>query len=137
MLGEKFGEVKGKITAQRLIPNPAGPPKMEVTYRAAGTLLGAEVSETATYTTEICPVTGTIYGEGQALITTKDGEVIAWRGSGVGKPLGKGDAMAWRGCIYYQAQPNSKFARLNGLASVFEFQNDENGECEGHVWEWR
>ena len=29
---------------------------------------------------------GTVYGEGQALITTKDGESISWKGMGVGKP---------------------------------------------------
>ena len=32
---------------------------------------------------------GILYGEGQAVLTTKDGDAVFWKGMGVGKPTGK------------------------------------------------
>lgn len=33
---------------------------------------------------------GSIYGQGQPVSTTKDGEIVTWKGMGVGKPKGRG-----------------------------------------------
>jgi hypothetical protein len=40
MQGEKIGEQSGKVTSQRVLPNPGGPPKMEISFQANTTLLG-------------------------------------------------------------------------------------------------
>ena len=40
MQGEKIAEQLGKVTARRVLPNPGGPPKMEVSFQAETTLLG-------------------------------------------------------------------------------------------------
>lgn len=39
---------------------------------------------------------GMVYGEGQALITTKDGESVRWKGMCVGKPKGLENAFPSR-----------------------------------------
>ena len=39
MQGEKIGEESGKVTSQRVLPNPGGGPKMETSFQASGTLL--------------------------------------------------------------------------------------------------
>ena len=46
MQGEKIGEALGKVTARRVLPNPAGAPKMETSFEANGRLLGVEEHET-------------------------------------------------------------------------------------------
>ena len=33
MLGEKIGEFSGKVSSQRVLPNPGGGPKMETSHR--------------------------------------------------------------------------------------------------------
>ena len=40
MLGEKIGEITGKVTMQRVVPNLGGDPKMETTFQATGSVLG-------------------------------------------------------------------------------------------------
>jgi hypothetical protein len=53
-------------------------------------------------TTAAAGPSGTVYGEGQAIITTKDGENVSWKGIGVGKPKGQGLAISWRGAKAFQ-----------------------------------
>jgi hypothetical protein len=40
MQGEKIAEESGKVTSQRILPNPDGGPKMETSFQASSTLLG-------------------------------------------------------------------------------------------------
>ena len=40
MLGEKIGEISGKITVQRVLPNLGGDPKIESSFQATGSVLG-------------------------------------------------------------------------------------------------
>jgi len=47
MLGEKIGEMSGKINSQRVLPNPSGGPKMETSFQGNGSLLGTNVGRRA------------------------------------------------------------------------------------------
>jgi hypothetical protein len=71
MLGEKIGEISGKVTIQRVLPNLGGDPKMETSFQATGSVLGTNIKDTGTYWT-ICRPDGTQYGEGQGIMITKD-----------------------------------------------------------------
>ena len=71
MLGEKIGEISGKITMQRVLPNLAGDPKMETTFQATGSVLGTNIKDTGTYTTILRP-DGTQYGTGQGIMCLVD-----------------------------------------------------------------
>jgi hypothetical protein len=62
MLGEKIGEISGKIIMQRVLPNLGGDPKMETSFQATGSVLGTNVSDTGTYLTAL-RTDGTQYGE--------------------------------------------------------------------------
>jgi hypothetical protein len=79
---------------------------------------------------------GTLWGQGQGLSLTKDGDAVTWHGTGIGKPTGKGMAASWRGAIFYTTQ-SSRLARLNGVTVVFEWDVDENGNAKGTTWEWK
>jgi hypothetical protein len=134
MLGEKFQATTAKISGTRVLPGELGP-KVEVSYQGTGTIYGTETTELGTYTSVMQP-SGTLLGEGQGVAMTKDGESVAWRGFGVGRPTGKGLGASYRYALSFQTT-SSKLARLNGLFAVGEWEVDENGNAKGSAWEWK
>jgi hypothetical protein len=77
---------------------------------------------------------GSLFGDGQGVVVTDDGEMAAWRGQGAGRFTGHGTAVSWRGAIYYQTN-SVRLARLNGVAAVYEFETDENGKVAAQIYE--
>jgi hypothetical protein len=134
MLGDKIGEMSGKINSQRVLANPGGGPKMETSFQASGTLLGINVKETGTYCT-VVRQDGTLYGEGQGVTRTKDGKIATWTGHGVGTMKKDGTA-SYRGALYYQTTP-TRLARLNKVALLFEYEVDTDGNTRSEYWEWK
>jgi hypothetical protein len=134
MLGEKIGEISGKVTMQRVLANLGGAPKMETSFQANGSLLGTDLKDTGTYWTVVRP-DGTQYGEGQGVMITKDGKMATWTGHGVGTMKKDGSA-TYRGAIYLQTMP-PKWSRLNKVAVLFEYAVDAEGNTHSEYWEWK
>jgi hypothetical protein len=134
MLGEKIGEMSGKINAQRVLSIEGGRPKIETLFQQNGSVLGTNVKETCTYWTVIRP-DGTLYGEGHGVMTTKDGKMATWTGQGVGTMKKDGSA-TYRGAIYFQTMP-PKWSRLNKVAVIFEYAVDAEGNTHSEYWEWK
>ncbi len=132
MLGEVIGETRGKRIVRRMLSSD--PAKVEVTFEDSGKMLGVDVSGFGTYSSEV-RTDGSIYGEGQGVYTSTDGEMLTWKGSGLGK-FGEGGAVSYRGILYYRS-PSQKLARLNTVAGVFEYEVDSKGEMHVKVWEWK
>ena len=132
MLGEVIGETRGKRIVRRMLSSD--PAKIEVTFEDSGKMLGVDVSGFGTYSSEV-RTDGSIYGEGQGVYTSTDGEMLTWKGSGLGK-FGEGGAVSYRGILYYRS-PSQKLARLNTVAGVFEYEVDSKGEMHVKVWEWK
>jgi hypothetical protein len=132
MLGEMIGESRGKRTGRRVLST--NPFKVEVSLETSGTVLGVEVNEIATYWSE-GRADGSLYGEGQGVVITKDGDTATWKGQGVGKIV-SGGAVSYRGAVYYNTA-SPKLARLNTVAAVFEFDADTNGNTHAKLWEWK
>jgi hypothetical protein len=133
MLGEQIGTESGKVTGYRILRSEMGP-QVEVSFQAAGQILGIDHSTMGTYTSTIRP-DGTVFGEGQGLARGAKGQVASWVGQGIGKP-GRGQAISYRGAIYYQSA-SPEWSRLNGVAAVFEYEVDEQGNSNAKVWEWK
>ncbi|MCS4538123.1 MAG: hypothetical protein HYY67_04610 [Thaumarchaeota archaeon] len=134
-LGEMLGEERGKITGTRVLPSDGQGPKIETSFQASGKILGVEHSDIGTYLSVMRP-SGVIYGEGQGVIMTKDGETVSWTGSGVGKPTGRGAAARFSYSITYQTM-SQRLARLNSVVGVGEYEADENGNTYSKTWEWK
>jgi len=134
MLGERIGEATGKVTSQRVLPNPGGGPKMETSIQESGSLLGVSTTETATYFSVVRP-DGSLYGEGQGIVISKDGDLATWTGQGVGT-LKKDGAVSYRGATYVQTA-SPKWARLNSLAVVYEYEIDAQGNTRAQYFEWK
>ncbi len=135
MLGEQIGEETGQITGMRVLPDEGAGPKVEVSYQASGTLLGTHVNDMGTYVSVTRP-DGTLFGDGQGVAMTDDGEMASWRGQGVGRFTGPGGAVAYRGAIFYQTT-SQRLARLNGIAAVFEYESDGSGKTTIKTYEWK
>jgi hypothetical protein len=133
MLGEQIGEETGKVTARRVI-SVDGAPKIEVTLQGTGKLLGIEARSTITYVAAVRP-DGTLYGEAQGLVLGKGDERATFKGAGVGKLL-DGGAVSYRGATYYYSDSPS-LRRLNGIAVIFEYSADADGNTKSKAWEWR
>ncbi len=52
---------------------------MDISFNESGKIFGVEFSGAATVTSIVRP-DGSIYGEGQAILNTKDGEMVTWKG---------------------------------------------------------
>src|SRR5262245_35274790 len=116
MLGEQIAESRGKRTGRRVIATDAGL-KVEVSFEDKGKILGAEGNNIGTYWSQNRP-DGSLYGEGQGILITADGDMATWKGQGVGQ-LKSGGAVSYRGAVYYSSA-SAKLARLNSVACVFE-----------------
>ena len=132
MLGDKIGESKGKRIVRRILSTD--PPTAEVSFEDSGTLAGVATTGSGTYTSVIRP-DGSIFGQGQGLIITADGESVLWTGTGLGK-FGAGGAVSYRGMLFYQTA-SQKLASLNNSCGAFEFETDASGATSSGVWEWK
>jgi hypothetical protein len=133
MLGELIGESQGKRTGRRVLSVDGGF-KVEVAFESIGKVLGIDVNEIGTYWSASRP-DGSLYGEGQGVVITHDGEAATWKGQGVGRFVG-GGAVSYRGAVYYSSA-SPKLARLNTVAAIFEFEVDASGNTQSKLWEWK
>ena len=132
MIGDKTGEEIGKVTGQRALSTD-GPPTVETSFQASGSLHGVDHTTIATYIGVLRP-DGNLYGEGQGVAMTADGGA-AWKGTGIGK-FGPDGSVSYRGAVYYQTSSPS-LQRLNDVAAVFEYEVDPEGNTRGQLWEWK
>jgi len=132
MLGELLGETTGKRIVRRVLSTE--PTKVEVSFEDSGKMLGIDTTGFGTYSAVVRP-DGTIFGEGEGVTTTQNGEMITWKGSGLGKFKEHG-AISYRGILYYRTA-SEKLARLNTVAGVFEYEVDAQGKTHTKVWEWK
>lgn len=130
-LGEQIFDEQGKMTGTRVLPGS----KIEVSFQGSGKILGVEQTDMGTYESVMRP-DGVIYGEGQGVVMTKNGEMISWTATGIGKPTGTPPAASYRYSCTFQTS-SQKLARLNTVLGVGEFEVDQNGNYQNQCWEWK
>ena len=137
MLGDKIGDSQGKVTGQRVLPGEDYRyVQMEVTVQEQGAFFGLPGMNMGTYTAyERVP--GQLYGTGQGILATEDGETAIWTGHGVGKMTGQGMGMSFRFSLGIQAGPSGKLARLNQVLVIGEHEVDADGNTKTSIWEWK
>jgi hypothetical protein len=136
-LGELIGEDRGKMTGERVLDVQV--PKMETSFTMEGNYRGTLCTDVGTYTS-LLREGGVLYGEGQGIVTTKDGQGIAtWTGQGIGRFIGPG-RVSFRGSLFFRTPSMSqggKLSYLNNIVGVFEYEVDEAGNCSSKTWEWK
>lgn len=135
MLGEIVLESSGRITNVKVLENAGERSKIEVTVQGQGKLLGTGMAEMASYWQEIRPG-HVLYGEGGPVWMTDEGDVLSWKGFGVGRPTGPGFSarFAVAGAIQTSSE---RYAGLAGSALVGEYNVDEQGNYTWTLWEWK
>src|ERR1035437_2780200 len=78
MIGEQIGESKGRRLVRRV--TSTDPTTVEVTFEDSGHMLGVATTGLGTYTSVI-GLDGSIFGEGQGVSMTQDGEAVTWKGT--------------------------------------------------------
>jgi hypothetical protein len=135
MLGEQLGEGSSKITTTRVLRSDGPTPKLEISHRGSGKLLGMDTNVFGTYT-QTLRSGGVLYGEGQTVAITSSGEMATWTGFGIGRPTGPVPAATFSVCGSFQTA-SEKLARLNTVATVIEQHVDEHGNGTWKMWEWK
>ena len=135
MLGEQIAEARGKITGQRVLD--VEDPKIEYSFAASGTMKGIQIAHIATFYT--IPKGNILYGQGQDVITTRDGsgDMATEIGHVIGEFIDNGKKVKFRGSFFYKASSSGKLAFLNSIVGVFEYEADEVGNTFYKVWEWK
>ena len=134
MLGDKLGNVTGKVVLRRVQPSDVGSVRTESTQRGTGTLLGVQLQEMTTYESLLRP-DGTLFGTGQGIYMGTGGEMATWTGHGVGT-FSKDGGVSFRGALFlYSTTP--KWQRLNGVATLFDYEVDADDNYKGAFTEWK
>lgn len=132
-LGEAIEEETGKIVSRRVLD--AQTMKLEHNFTAMGRMKGIEGTDTGTYVSHALP-DGSLYGEGQGIFMSKDGEAVAWKGQGLGILTAQGK-VRFRGSLFFSTQSRGKLASMNNIVGVFEHEGDMEGNISSKVWEWK
>jgi hypothetical protein len=134
-LGDQIGESSGRITGTRVItPLGSQQAQIEVAFQGSGTLLGQDITEIGTYVSTFRPG-GVVYGEGDVLYMTSDGASAHWQGFGVGRPTGAFPAGHFAVCGSAESESQA-LSRLNEIATVTEYDADQEGNYRYMIWEW-
>ena len=140
VLGELIVEDRGKITGQRVLDVEG--PKIESSFTMSGRYKGVEGTDMGTYYDVMrqgAEEEGVLYGEGQVIVTTKDGKGMAtWTGQGIGRSVGQ-EKVSFRGSLLFHAPTatGGNPSSFNNLVGVFEYEVYEQGNSSAKVWEWK
>jgi hypothetical protein len=137
MLGDLFYTLKGKESNIRILDVKNGTPTIESTLTGVGKLKdGTEVTEIGTSQITIMP-DGSMHGDHKGMMMTKDGSEMATDiVKGVGHRV-EGGKLSFRGAVFTTTSSTGKLAFLNNMVGVFEYEQDESGNIEIKVWEWK
>ena len=131
MLGELIYDATGKIQGTRVLPDG----RVEQSFQHSGKFWGVEGMESATATSTWRP-DGTFSFEVNGFFASKTGDVVTFKGSGIGWPSGPGWKSSIRGSVQYWT-PSEKLAVANKVIGVFEVESDENGNDHVKAWAWK
>ena len=130
MLGDMIGELKGKLTGSRVLSVECCP-KIEVSVQGIGKIIGIDVTDIGTFW-EMIKEDGSLYGEGQGVMMSNEGEIVTWEAQGLGKTKGKG--AEWRVSVFFNTH-SIKLSHLNNIMGIVVFEIDDEGNTKEKVWE--
>src|SRR5262249_40274050 len=116
MLDVQIEEGRGKRTGRRLIATD--PLKIEASVEERATLLGVDGMSIITYVSSIKP-DGSLDGEGAGVFSSLQGDLVTWRGTGVGR-FGDGGSIRFCGSLSFTTT-SPRLSKLNGISGVFQW----------------
>ena len=135
MLGELIYEEAGTITGTRVLEPGGEESLVEVDLRSEGTIQGVKETTLWTYWSAT-RADGSIYGEGDGIMTTEHGDIIRLIGSGTAAVGAPGSGISYRGSIYFHTN-SDRFSHLNSIMGAHEHEVAPDGSATVKVWEWK
>jgi hypothetical protein len=137
MLGELVVDGKGKLINQTVRTAENGMPTFDVTFEVIGTVLGKPAKTIVSYQSSL-QEDGSVYGECQnrGVAMSQEGDVATFRAAGAGNFTDADGSISFRGALYYKTS-SKDWAALNGLAIIYEWDVDAEGNAEYKGWEWK
>jgi hypothetical protein len=132
MQGDLLIEEKGRITGRRVLNETT----IEISFEAQTKIRGIDGLNMGTYTTTMLS-DGSMYGQGQGCVMSKDGQMVTWKGNGIGKFVQGGEKIRFAGAIYLSTQSKGSLASMNNVAVIFEHESDMAGNVTSKGWEWK
>jgi len=131
MLGSQIEEGRGKRTGRRVI---ATDPHLKVEASVEETMkfLGVEGLGIITYISYTKP-DGSLHGEGEGVFASPQGDMMTWKGIGVGR-FDEGGSIRYCGSCSFTTT-SQKLASLNGVSGVFQWEIDPQGNTHSMIWE--
>ncbi|MEW6753016.1 MAG: hypothetical protein AB1505_18855 [Candidatus Latescibacterota bacterium] len=117
MLGEMLGQASGKVSGVRVLPTEGQQIKVEVSFQGTGELCGVTITNIGTYW-QSTRAGGVLHGEGHVLMMDAEGHVVDWV------------------CGQAHTAPG-RFARLGEVATVIEYDVDQDWGYRWKLWEWK
>ncbi len=135
MLGELLAQGSGKRTGMRVVESDGPSPKVEISIAGASTVLGVKAQMMATFWNTF-KADGVLYGEGQGLLMTEQGDVAQFKGFGIARVSAPGAPIRYAVCDSF-ATTSERLARLNSVAAVSEYEVDQEGNYSYKAFEWK
>jgi hypothetical protein len=133
-LGELVLEDSGQITGIRVLSTDASGTTLELNLQLSGTIRGIGQNTLWTYTMLQRP-DGSLYGQGNGVLTTVNGDVIHLIGSGSGKANPGGTV---RFCtMLHPHGATGQNADLNAIGLAGEYEVAADGTATNKCWEWK
>jgi hypothetical protein len=133
-LGNLVLDETGSTTGLRVLSTDATGTTLEVSLQLEGTIRGTAETTYWTYTQLIRP-DGSIYGSGQGVMMTADGDVLNIIGHGSGQAAGPGDSTNFRTMLHVHTTAE-KYADLNIIGLAGEYDIAPDGSAVNKCWEW-
>jgi hypothetical protein len=131
MLGAQIEEGRGKRTARRVIATEPNL-QLEASVEETATFLGVQGMSIITYRAHTKP-DGSLSGEGDGVFASAQGEIVTWKGIGVGR-LSEDGSIQYCGALSFTTT-SQKLAKLNGISGVFQWEIDAQGNTHSKIWE--
>jgi len=131
MLGKQIEEGRGRRTVRRVISTDPNF-KIEASVEENAKLLGVEGVSIITYVACTKP-DGSLEGEGGGVFASQQGDIVTWKGTGVGR-FGEGGSIHYCGSLSFTTT-SQKLSALNGISGVFQWEIDAQGNTHSQIWE--
>jgi hypothetical protein len=139
-IGNLRYEERGRVTSQRVIDGNG--PAVENSYSAAGTLRANGAARDRIPVTNIGTIKvffrsgGVTYGEGQGVMTSRNGEIATWISQGIGQADQAGNIVVIGSAILGPSSTGS-LAFLNNMVLVYKQVVDQTNNVSTRAWQLR
>ena len=133
-LGDLILDETGNVTGLRVLSTDASGTTMEMSLQTEGTIRGTAETTYWTYTQTIRS-DGSIYGQGQGVMTTADGDVLHVIGHGSGQAAGPGEPVRFLTMLHVHTAA-AKYSDLNSIGLAGEYEVAADGSATNKNWAW-